>query len=179
MENEQSNGIVLNQTSTPTGAAEPASEDMSFEAQMRRLVEGDNDGEEERAEEPREPENEPEEQEEPEPAEELYTEEQFNSLDPFEVDVEFRAYEEKRSYAIRLREHGRPLVLGLPDVRPDPAVDGVSYGRFRTLVVMVAKKDGADLEGAGVFVEKIGHLSAPQNRRKDFLEFVIFPVMSA
>ena len=88
MENEQSNGIVLNQTSTPTEAAEPASEDMSFEAQMRRLVEGDNDGEEEKAEEPREPENEPEEQEEPEPAEELYTEEQFNSLDPFEVDPE-------------------------------------------------------------------------------------------
>lgn len=88
MENEQSNGIVLNQTSTPTEAAEPASEDMSFEAQMRRLVEGDNDGEEERAEEPRAPENEPEEQEEPEPAEELYTEEQFNSLDPFEVDPE-------------------------------------------------------------------------------------------
>ena len=88
MENEQSNGIVLKQTSTPTEAAEPASEDMSFEAQMRRLVEGDNDGEEERAEEPRAPENEPEEQEEPEPAEELYTEEQFNSLDPFEVDPE-------------------------------------------------------------------------------------------
>ena len=88
MENEQSNGIVLNQTSTPTEAAEPASEDMSFEAQMRRLVEGDNDGEEENAEEPRAPENEPEEQEEPEPAEELYTEEQFNSLDPFEVDPE-------------------------------------------------------------------------------------------
>lgn len=88
MENEQSNGIVLNQTSTPTEAAEPASEDMSFEAQMRRLVESDNDGEEEKAEEPREPENEPEEQEEPEPAEELYTEEQFNSLDPFEVDPE-------------------------------------------------------------------------------------------
>lgn len=88
MEGEQTNGIVLNQTSTPTEAAEPASEDMSFEAQMRRLVEGDSDGEEEKAEEPRGPENEPEEQEEPEPAEELYTEEQLNSLDPFEVDPE-------------------------------------------------------------------------------------------
>lgn len=88
MENEQSNGIVLNQTSTPTEAAEPASEDMSFEAQMRRLVESDNDGEEGKAEEPRGTENEPEEQEEPGHAEELYTEEQFNSLDPFEVDPE-------------------------------------------------------------------------------------------
>ena len=88
MDNDQTGGIVLNQTSTPTEAAEPASDDMSFEAQMKRLVEGDNDGEEEKAEEPREPENEPEEQEEPEPAEELYTEEQFNSLDPFEVDPE-------------------------------------------------------------------------------------------
>lgn len=88
MENEQSNGIVLNQASTPAEAVDPTSEDTSFEAQMRRLVEGDNDGEEEKAEEPREPENVPEEQEEPEPAEELYTEEQFNSLDPFEVDPE-------------------------------------------------------------------------------------------
>ena len=88
MENEQSSGIVLNQTSTPTDAAEPASEDTSFEAQMRRLVEGDNDGEEEKAEEPKEPEKEPEEKEEPEPAEELYTEEQFTALDPFEVDPE-------------------------------------------------------------------------------------------
>lgn len=88
MENEQSNGIVLNQTSTPAEAVDPASEDTSFEAQMRRLVEGDNDGEEEKAEEPKEPEKEPEEKEEPEPAEELYTEEQFNALDPFEVDPE-------------------------------------------------------------------------------------------
>lgn len=88
MDNDQTGGIVLNQTSTPAEAAGPASEDMSFEAQMRRLVEGDNDGEEEKAEEPKEPEKEPEEKEEPEAAEELYTEEQFNALDPFEVDPE-------------------------------------------------------------------------------------------
>lgn len=88
MENEQSSGIVLNPTSTPVEAQDPAPEDMSFEAQMRRLVEGDNEGEEEKAEEPKEPEKEPEEKEEPEPAEELYTEEQFNALDPFEVDPE-------------------------------------------------------------------------------------------
>lgn len=88
MDDEQTNGIVLNQTSTPMEATDPALEDTSFEAQMRRLVEGDNEGEEEKTEEPKGPEKEPGEKEEPEPAEELYTEEQFNSLDPFEIDPE-------------------------------------------------------------------------------------------
>lgn len=88
MDDEQTNGIVLNQTSTPMEATDPAPEDTSFEAQMRRLVEGDNEGEEEKTEEPKGPEKEPGEEEEPEPAEELYTEEQFNSLDPFEIDPE-------------------------------------------------------------------------------------------
>lgn len=92
MENGQTLNIAENQTSTRVEPIEPSFDEMSFEEQMRLLSEGvDEDEEEKKPEESSElkdPEEKQEEEVEPEPEDELYTEEQFNALDPFEVDPE-------------------------------------------------------------------------------------------
>lgn len=92
MENGQALNIAENQTSTRVEPIEPSFEEMSFEEQMRLLSDGVDEGEEEKKpeepDEPKEPEEKQEEEPEPEPEDELYTEEQFNALDPFEVDPE-------------------------------------------------------------------------------------------